>query len=192
MTTYIDAAETVMIILTLIAIIYGPIQSVLSDMVRQEQFEKRDSLFELAAAGKISFDSKEYIQCRKKLNTCIRYAHRMTFPRTIFLSYFLNKKGIKKKNIIFSSIKNIETRDKVEKIMKESNRNIAIFMILRSPMAQLLSVFVVLPLAFLCLVFDAVKGVSDITFNILKSELSQLAIEPLAEKVDREIRVACC
>jgi len=46
------------------------------DLLRQNLFEVRDSLFDDARAGKIAFDSPAYRNTRLMLNGMIRFGHR--------------------------------------------------------------------------------------------------------------------
>ncbi|MGZ5887742.1 MAG: hypothetical protein ACXWKI_12445, partial [Ramlibacter sp.] len=51
------------------------------DVLRQELFEIRDSLFDEAAAGRIDFESHAYRATRLVLNGLLRFAHQLSLAR---------------------------------------------------------------------------------------------------------------
>ena len=55
------------------------------NLLRQRLFAVRDQLFQEAAAGKISFDSKAYGMTRTTLNGMIRFAHELSIIRLIVM-----------------------------------------------------------------------------------------------------------
>lgn len=62
-------------IAALIALIYGPVQSLLESIARHHLFVMRDELFNKARHGETSFDADEYRQARRQLNSLIRFTH---------------------------------------------------------------------------------------------------------------------
>ena len=56
---------------------------------RQDLFDLRDELFDLALSGKISFDHRAYGVLRSTINGYIRYGDRLTLWHALFLGVFL-------------------------------------------------------------------------------------------------------
>jgi hypothetical protein len=81
---YADAILSLLALLCLGYLFYGPWQEVCTDVARQFIFERRDQLFDLALEGKLSFESKEYRTTRNLLEAMIRYAHECTWPYLVF------------------------------------------------------------------------------------------------------------
>jgi hypothetical protein len=52
--------------------------------LRQNLFNLRAELFDLAAAGDVPFNSPAYMQLRLTLNSLIRFAHRMNFLKFLY------------------------------------------------------------------------------------------------------------
>lgn len=95
-----NADALISIVLTIVFLIwfYGPWQNTCTDYARQIIFEQRDKLFDIAASGRMPFDSKEYKMLRASLNAVIRFAHEATLPRMLYLYIFLREKDIDYKN----------------------------------------------------------------------------------------------
>ncbi len=152
MTNY-DAMFTILCVIALFAIIYGPWQSLCTDYARQKLFEKRDELFNLAASGKLSFDSKVYKETRLQIERNIRFAHELTLPRFLLLSWLLNKnKRESSVSTLMHSIHNIpdhETRTLVLKLMKSTSSTMLYMMFAKSPIAMFLSLFIAMPLFYI-------------------------------------------
>lgn len=93
------------------------------DVTRQQLFELRDQLFDLAADGKLSFQSETYKILRKVFNTSIRFAHEADW---VHIYVFYITATLKAKGSIYKSamqiphlIKHIEdekVRAEVQKI----------------------------------------------------------------------------
>ena len=82
------AANAVISLLALalfVCLFYGPWQAVCTDWARQILFEKRDKLFDMAMAGKLHFASEEYKSIRRMLESMIRFAHHLTWPKLLFI-----------------------------------------------------------------------------------------------------------
>ncbi|MEW6351244.1 MAG: hypothetical protein AB1646_19485 [Thermodesulfobacteriota bacterium] len=58
------------------------------DRFRQDMFRLRDTLFDFAAAGAISFDHPAYGLLRRTINGFIRFAHLLSLPRLIVFAAF--------------------------------------------------------------------------------------------------------
>jgi hypothetical protein len=115
---------------------YWPWQAVWADIARQRVFEKRDAIFDLAQAGRISFESREYREVRIALEQIIRFAHAGTVPRIVLAALCAWCRGqFPKRSPIDSVIDRIsdgETRKIVEGLVKEALRAVAFSMVVRS------------------------------------------------------------
>lgn len=79
------------LILALGYLVYGPWQKQVEDWGRQELFEIRDAIFDLAAEGKIAFDDPRYRTIRQSVNLLIRFMHECTWPKLIFIALVLQR-----------------------------------------------------------------------------------------------------
>ena len=100
-------------LIALVLLLYGPWQALWTDVARQILFERRDAIFDMARAGKLSFDSPEYRAIRDSFNLNIRFAHRLTF--TYFVYHFLSYK-------LWASRKPSQLRQAVDAIEDEQVR----------------------------------------------------------------------
>jgi hypothetical protein len=80
-----NALVTFISLLFFLGLFYGPWQEICVDYARQFIFEKRDLLFNYAYEGRLEFQSNEYRSIRLALESDIRFAHEMTFPRLAYL-----------------------------------------------------------------------------------------------------------
>ncbi len=55
------------------------------DATRDRLFELRDRMFDFAADGHVPFDSPAYARLRVIMNSVIRFTHRITFARLLFI-----------------------------------------------------------------------------------------------------------
>jgi hypothetical protein len=78
-----DALITLGLLALLAVFFYGPWQEVCTDFTRQIIFERRDRLFDMAAAGKLDFNSEVYWSLRSTLEGAIRFAHELTWPHLV-------------------------------------------------------------------------------------------------------------
>ena len=163
----------------LVLLVFGPIQKVITDIARQRMFEYRDQLFDLAADGKLEFESTEYRDLRRLLNRQIRFAHIVTLPRIVFVSRFgreLKKAVDQKENLSNAAkrVKNPDVRAEVEEIVQNS-RNVGLGMIVaKSPLAILFLFFAIplLLIGFLVL-RSASKGVVNHVSNVAWREVER-------------------
>lgn len=116
---------------TFFAIVYGPWQSLQVDIARQQIFQIRDAIFDIAAKSEsFSFKSEEYRTVRESLNRLIRFAHLATWP--IFLIPIQSGESPAQ-----NAIKNIQDKDIREEIYALHSRAIWIvgrLAIFRSPL----------------------------------------------------------
>jgi hypothetical protein len=70
---------------------YGPWQTFCVDRARERMFEVRNSLFDMAADGRLSFQSSSYRELRRRIESNIRFAHRMSWPTLVILHYGIHR-----------------------------------------------------------------------------------------------------
>lgn len=58
------------------------------DKFRQEVFLLRDGLFDMAADGEIGFNDDAYRELRDRMNSLIRYAHKLSFLQAVVIVTF--------------------------------------------------------------------------------------------------------
>jgi hypothetical protein len=126
----------------LIVLLYGPRQAICTDIARQIVFEKRDAIFDLAYAGKLSFNSREYGTIRSSLQASIRFAHELTFPRFLIMGVTFWARGDRAEdNDLSRAIRRIAdpgTRNQVERLIMQAHRALVLMMLAKSPVMTLL------------------------------------------------------
>jgi hypothetical protein len=129
----------------LLAVIYGPWQWMCTDFARQALFEKRDAIFDLARAGKLSFEGREYQTIRSSLQASIRFAHALTLPRALILGAALSANGHLSRPSQMSraidAIADPDTRSEVQRLVDQAARALLIMIIVKSPIAFIVFVF---------------------------------------------------
>lgn len=128
----------------LLALLYGPWQHVCTDFARQIIFEKRDAIFDLAAAGKMDFNSESYKNIRLSLERLIRFAHVLTFPRFFFLRKFspmVSMSTPRRIEVAIAAIEDLETRKLVTEYKLDCDRALLLMMLLKSPLTLFLLIF---------------------------------------------------
>jgi hypothetical protein len=89
-----DSILSLVMIIIIAVLFYGPWQVLCAGIARQLIFERRNLIFNFAQRGDLDFNSKEYRDIRNSLNLMIRFAHQATVPRLFFISLCLYKKPI--------------------------------------------------------------------------------------------------
>lgn len=179
MTIYADALAGLFALALIGVFFYGPWQATATDIARQFVFERRDEIFDLAAAGRLQFDSPEYRTIRESLNQLIRFAHELTFPRFIFLMCSITVNELRSPSALGQALTKIEdpqTRKEVERIVRDA-RSIMILM-----MAMKSAIFVVI--ALLALLAVLIGGLSKMRRFLWKAE------SRLGERVQAEAQYA--
>lgn len=85
-----DRVEGIILLIVLglsLATFYGPWQWFCIDRARQQLFEIRARLFNLAASGRISFEAPQYRAMRENLNQRLRFAHRVCWQQVFALAW---------------------------------------------------------------------------------------------------------
>lgn len=128
------------------------------DVTRQDLFELRDQLFDLAAEGKLEFNSNRYKTLRRIFNANIRFTHELDWVH-ILAFYFaakFKKKGVITKNAmhvmhLVNTIDDEKTRHEVMKIMTKMHLVTAWHLFRTSFVLLLLTPVVVILVAFFAL-----------------------------------------
>lgn len=89
----LDFAAFLISLLVLGIIIYFPWQQLCIDAARNQIFEARDKLFDLAVDGYIDLDDPGYINTREEYNNIIRFAHHISWPRLLVYKAVFQKYG---------------------------------------------------------------------------------------------------
>jgi hypothetical protein len=126
----------------LAVLIYWPWQELCTAFARQRLFEKRDTIFDLAAEGKLSFRDPDYRSIRVLLEKSIRFAHEVTVPRLIFYYIILWKSGgLDSKPELLKAVERIEdaeTRGIVFALVRDALNTLLLMAIIKSPWAMFL------------------------------------------------------
>lgn len=193
MSIYIDAAETMLMLLGIAVVVYGPLQDAWIDTLRQKLFVQRDELFELAVSGEITCDNPVYRQIREQINSRIRYAHRISLPRTILFLKLPSGSSGSVADIDLSQIANMEVREKLEKILTTSDYLVASSIIERGPVTRFICICAVIVMA----IFEVIKGGGRsfewlLTLKTARMDAQSRIYRPLAASIQREISAAKC
>lgn len=123
-----------------LVLFYGPWQKLCTDWARQEMFEARDAIFNMAARGKFRFDSAEYREIRDGAQILIRFCHHLTVPRLIVYALL---RGLHPniQNTMWAAVRRIENpeiRQEVEQQILKIGKAAVISLGLRSMVLILL------------------------------------------------------
>lgn len=107
------------------------------DLTRQRLFKIRDELFDYAADGNVSFDSKAYGLCRKTINGMIRFCHDLHWIRIAIMgiSLYFQKDLDKQYQKYIANRENAhndldpETREKIDQIYRQMHRVVIIHLV---------------------------------------------------------------
>jgi hypothetical protein len=109
-----DAANVVVLFFVLFLFVvwfYGPWQKLCVDWGRQQIFEARNAIFDLAADGELSFDSPEYREIRSSLEILIRFSHRISWPRLAFYLLTTSRNEPNEPSMLSAAIDRISNDD---------------------------------------------------------------------------------
>ncbi len=81
----VEAIQGLVSLVALLWLIYGPLQWICTDALRDVLFAERDKLFDAAKQGRIGFDDPIYRNIRARLNGHIRFSHEATLWRIAML-----------------------------------------------------------------------------------------------------------
>jgi hypothetical protein len=127
-----DALASIVALILLAVLFYGPWQATCTDWARQILFENRDKIFDMAQAGEIDFDSAEYAEIRKSLQGLIRYCHHVTLPMLLIhlLAGVDSTESALKSSI--AKIPSIEARNKVYKYVSSAQKAVLVSILAKS------------------------------------------------------------
>jgi hypothetical protein len=131
-----DALVGIVTASLLVWVIYGPWQMTCTDQARCRLFSLRDQVFDIAADGRLSFDSVEYQEVRTALNLMIRYSHRLTlFRLAAMLVVRSGRKAHAGSDIrqVIEAIEDVATRNEVQAIMANAMGVVFSMLVLKSP-----------------------------------------------------------
>jgi hypothetical protein len=115
-------------------LVYSLWQATCVAWMRQLCFEARDAVFDLAAEGRLQFSSAEYREIRSGIETLIRFAERISWPR--LLCYYLTIRPRRQQSSISRAIEKVsdpETQAAVRNEIHKVNSAVWMLLIARSP-----------------------------------------------------------
>ncbi|RYH70477.1 MAG: hypothetical protein EON54_01370 [Alcaligenaceae bacterium] len=149
------------------------------DSLRQQLFFIRDSLFDDAVAGKISFDSRAYVYTRTVLNGLLRFSHRVSVSRFVLSNLLLRKSDqLERRSIVLDAMKASSESDRQ---VCERYLQTAHMAVLRHLLSSPVSVVLFVP--FISFVLTCVLGTSLIALALTrcKAQLTRLDVVAYAE-----------
>ena len=170
-----DALFAIITLFALACLFFGPWQWVCTDVARQIIFEKRDAVFDMAAAGELDFRSDEYRAIRRSLESSIRFAHEFSLVRFIWSASVVGGRGRKQESSLqgaVASIRSDVTREKVEKLVFEAQTAVLLMILAKSPIFVVASILLLVPLLLFRQAHVAVR-----TCAVALGEVAQLEAE---------------
>jgi hypothetical protein len=135
----IDTALLFVFLGALVTILYSSAwQNLCVDSARQEVFEARDAIFDLAADGRLSFDSPIYKEIRADLESLIRFGHRVSWPWIAFYFKFrLRGHTHSDLNRLIASIDDHDVRFLVQREISKAAHATVTLVLARAPLLWL-------------------------------------------------------
>jgi len=141
-----DAFFAIATLAALVCLVLVPWRETMTAWARQIIFEKRDAVFDVAASGRLDFDSQEYRRIRSSMEASIRFAHELSFTRMLFQKaahgMIKPKQSAPVINSAVSAIEDEATRAEVARLVHESQMALVYMVVLKSPLLMLFAVFV--------------------------------------------------
>lgn len=119
MTYYADVIAALIVVSLFLLFFYGPWQGIVVDLARQTAFEERDAVFDLAAQGKLDFNSSDYRTIRNSFNKLIRFAHELNWVRLV-VHGFGGGKQVSDVHLAIDRIEDPETRSLVYRHLRRA------------------------------------------------------------------------
>lgn len=118
----------------------SPWQSLWTAVSRQQLFELRDRLFDIAADERIGFSDTAYLELREYLNGCIRFAHKITFGSFMAAAVCPGSLAHKKYNLpeAIERVTDEKVRQEIRDIFLKSVFILLRHMVIRSPLLWIL------------------------------------------------------
>lgn len=157
-------------------VFYGPWQAVCTDIARQLVFEKRDAIFDMAASGRLSFESEDYRRIRICLEGMIRFAHEATVPRMLvgLVVIGLRKEvaGSRDLDRAVAGIRDGATRSEVNRLVNEAVACLCVTMLLRSLCVLLLFPVSLAILCFFAICRNSATGLMSLAAKVMQAQAS--------------------
>ena len=135
-----EAFASVLVLIFLVLLVRGPWNTVCTDYARQIMFECRDSIFDIAREGKISFDSTAYKEARLGIERNIRFAHELSVGRLVFFFSRLvklnNRLPVER---ALDSVLDESVKAEIGNQVAKSQRVLLIMMLAKSPLLCILA-----------------------------------------------------
>jgi hypothetical protein len=119
-------------------------QEYVIDSTRQQVFELRDELFDMAAAGQLDMNGEPYRMLRELFNASIRFAHHLNIWRLLVLMFTVKAVGERNvgryaKHVVesVSSIEDPKIRARVSVIVEKQQMALALHVFKRSLLLML-------------------------------------------------------
>ena len=137
---FILVIEALLCIALLVWFFSMPWQSLWTAISRQQLFELRDRLFDIAADERIEFSNTAYQQLRDYLNGCIRFSHKITFASLMVGALFPGLQTHKKYNLpeAIEGVADERVRQEMRDIFLKSAVILVRHMVIRSPFLWIL------------------------------------------------------
>lgn len=163
---FFNGLELMVVVAFFIWFIYGPWQQTVISVTRHELFKIRHRLFLMAADGKLSFDSPEYGEMRKSINSLIRFCHMITLPRVVAMAFsmWVAPDSFKRRQtlaMVLAKVPDEGLRRALEAQWRKASDFLLLSIFLRSPVLLLLA----LPLAVLFPVLSVIVILDRQTFK---------------------------
>ncbi len=141
--TFVLVIEALVCTAILIWFFSSPWQSLWTAVSRQQLFELRDRLFDIAADERIEFSDTAYRQLREYLNGCIRFAHKIKFGSFVAAALCPGLMTHKKYNLpeAIERVTDEEVRQEMRDIFMKSVLILSSHMVIRSPFLLILLCF---------------------------------------------------
>lgn len=135
-----NALVSLAVLAALLFLVYGPWQWACTDFARQKLFEVRDSIFDMAADGDLSFKSQEYRTIRRSIEMNIRFAHDLTLPNFLVL-LVARKDKLEEKSDLHRAIESLppQHRSAVEAKVHRAMKSLILMMFMKSPVAMIVA-----------------------------------------------------
>jgi hypothetical protein len=130
----------------LFVVFYGPWQSLIVDTCRQVLFQIRDEIFDKAADGDgITFDTPVYVEVRRVLNSMIRHCHDFTWIEFLVMMKMTRSSEIQESALhrLVEAIEDEELQDYFKTKVAVAAFVMIVMAWLRSPFLLLMTLIVV-------------------------------------------------
>jgi hypothetical protein len=169
-----------------LVLFYGPWQWVCIDVARQIVFEKRDAIFDIASAGRLSFSSREYTTIRSGLQASIRFAHDLTLPNFLVLGVVIwmrggvDADGAQLERAV-GQIHDPTTRAEVQQLVGDAYRALLLMMLGKSLWVLILFPVTIAALVFVAICRDWARAIVQFASRLIQVEAQGVPSETRPE-----------